>query len=245
MKQNINEIKRMQLIAGLITESEYRESLTNEDLESDLRGDLEKVSGQGPILDPVKLTELIRALKTHGGFIGDKQSYKEIANLLASNQLAKATNVIVNLDTSPKEFVYEMMEETYPELWNMLFSGDESGYIAADRPKRGLPEDLESDIRGDLEKVSGMKSGGGIDKAKVLKALFSNDERRVTRNQLDKILRQLDFQSAKEFENAWKNVGLELDIDKPGEGYTVWEDNYAGQGDYIEFVNGWKKSGSY
>ena len=230
MRQNINEIKRMQRIAGLITESEYRESLTNEDLESDLRSDLEKVSGQGPILDPVKLNALVRALKTHGGFIGDKQSYREIANLLASNQLAKAANVIVNLDTSPKEFVYEMMEETYPELWNMLFTGDESGYIAADRPKMGLPEDSE--------KASGMKSEGGIDKAKVLKALFSNDDRCVTRKQLDKILRQLDFQSAKEFENAWKSAGLELDIDKPGEGYTVWEDNYAGQGDYIEFVNG-------
>jgi len=31
MKQQINEIKRMQLIAGLITESEYRESLNEEE----------------------------------------------------------------------------------------------------------------------------------------------------------------------------------------------------------------------
>jgi hypothetical protein len=30
MKKQINEIKRMQLIAGLITESEYQESLMNE-----------------------------------------------------------------------------------------------------------------------------------------------------------------------------------------------------------------------
>ena len=30
MKQNINEIKKMQRIAGLITESEYQESLTTE-----------------------------------------------------------------------------------------------------------------------------------------------------------------------------------------------------------------------
>jgi hypothetical protein len=35
MKQPINEIKKMQLLAGLITESEYRESLMNENLESD------------------------------------------------------------------------------------------------------------------------------------------------------------------------------------------------------------------
>ena len=30
MKQNINEIKRMQRIAGIITESEYQKSLVNE-----------------------------------------------------------------------------------------------------------------------------------------------------------------------------------------------------------------------
>lgn len=41
MKQQINEFKRMQLIAGLITESEYRESLLNED-------SLEKTISFGP-----------------------------------------------------------------------------------------------------------------------------------------------------------------------------------------------------
>jgi len=35
MKQNINEIKRMQRIAGLITESEYQKSLMNEALTAD------------------------------------------------------------------------------------------------------------------------------------------------------------------------------------------------------------------
>ena len=30
MKQQLNEIKRMQLLAGLLTESEYQESLINE-----------------------------------------------------------------------------------------------------------------------------------------------------------------------------------------------------------------------
>lgn len=145
MRQNINEIKRMQLIAGLITESEYRESLTNEDLESDLRSDLEKVSGQGPILDPVKLKDLVRALKTHGGFIGDRQSYKEIADLLASNQLAKAANTIVNLDTSPNEMVYDMIKDTYPELWNILFDNKKGDYISAARPKKGLPEEKEEE----------------------------------------------------------------------------------------------------
>ena len=33
MKRQINEIKKMQLLAGLITESEYRESLMNENVE--------------------------------------------------------------------------------------------------------------------------------------------------------------------------------------------------------------------
>jgi len=34
MKKQLNEIKRMQLIAGLITESEYQESLMNEENEA-------------------------------------------------------------------------------------------------------------------------------------------------------------------------------------------------------------------
>jgi hypothetical protein len=138
MKRQINEIKRMQRIAGLITESEYRESLTNEDL-------LEKISGQGPILDPVKLKALVRALKTHGGFIGDRQSYKEIANLLVNNQLAKAANTIVNLDTSPNEMVYDMIKDTYPKLWDILFDNKKGDYISAARPKKGLPEEKEKE----------------------------------------------------------------------------------------------------
>ena len=138
MKQNINEIKRMQRIAGLITESEYRESLINEDLESDIRGDLEKVSGQGPILDPVKLKELISLLKRKAGNKGDRESYKKVADLLASNQLAKAADFIVNLDTSPKESIWGVFKFFYPELWDMMFDDDESGYIAAARPK-GTP----------------------------------------------------------------------------------------------------------
>jgi hypothetical protein len=42
MKKQINEIKKMQLLAGLITESEYRESLMNEanniPIDGELRG---------------------------------------------------------------------------------------------------------------------------------------------------------------------------------------------------------------
>jgi len=34
MKQNINEIKKMQRLAGLITESEYQESLMNEKIQN-------------------------------------------------------------------------------------------------------------------------------------------------------------------------------------------------------------------
>jgi hypothetical protein len=39
MKQQINEIKKMQLIAGLITESEYQESLINENDYDDMEDD--------------------------------------------------------------------------------------------------------------------------------------------------------------------------------------------------------------
>ena len=39
MKTQINEIKRMQQLAGLITESEYQESLMNEDEDFDMEDD--------------------------------------------------------------------------------------------------------------------------------------------------------------------------------------------------------------
>ena len=129
MKQPISEIKRMQRIAGLITESEYRESLIKENI----------------TLDPSKLKALVNALMKHGGSKGDREDYKEIAKLLISNNLANAAETINLLDTSPNEMVYDMIQDTYPELWDILFDSDEDGYIALATPKKGLPEKKEEE----------------------------------------------------------------------------------------------------
>lgn len=51
MKKQINEIKRMQLFAGVITESEYRKSLVNEEMELPKVGD--KFSYEG---DEIQIT---------------------------------------------------------------------------------------------------------------------------------------------------------------------------------------------
>ena len=49
MKQPINEIKRMQLLAGVITESEYRESQMSEAENGDMitQNDIDTLHGKG------------------------------------------------------------------------------------------------------------------------------------------------------------------------------------------------------
>jgi len=125
MKQSLNEeFRRMQKLAGIITETEYQKSVMNENI----------------TLDPIKLKLLVTALTKHGGSRDDKESYREIAKLLTSNQLAKAAETIQYLDTSPNEMVYDMINNTYPELWDILFDNEEGDYIALATPKQGLPE---------------------------------------------------------------------------------------------------------
>ena len=121
MKQILSEeFRRMQKIAGLITENELNEV--------------------NPTLDQNKLKNLILAIKQFGGSRSDKRDFSEIAKLLVNNELAKAAEMITLLDTSPNELFYEMMDETYPELWDMLFDAGEDDYIALSTPKADLNE---------------------------------------------------------------------------------------------------------
>jgi hypothetical protein len=208
MKRQINEIKKMQLLAGLITESEYQESLMIENI----------------TLDPSKLSMLVKALSKHGGSRDDKESYREIAQLLSSNQLNKAAYAIRYLDTSPKEMVYDVIIDTYPELWNMLFDNEEGDYIALATPRKGLPESKSQ--------VNENSS------SKTLENLFKGY---VYRDDLTAVLKKLNFQSTEEFEQAWEDAGLELDVfetDNNGNAiYIIWSDSYDVPGDAIEFVN--------
>jgi len=121
MKQLLSEeFRRMQKLAGLITENEINEA--------------------NPTLDQNKLKSLILAIKQFGGSRSDKRDFSEIAKLLVNNKLAKAAEMITLLDTSPNELFYEMMDETYPELWDMLFDAGKDDYIALSTPKADLTE---------------------------------------------------------------------------------------------------------
>jgi len=77
MKKQINEIKRMQLIAGLITESEYQESMTKIDESKDINQTL--TSGGFDPIDDEKL--LMKASK--------------ILSLIGGNPSAEAVNALV------------------------------------------------------------------------------------------------------------------------------------------------------
>ena len=75
MKQNINEIKRMQRIAGLITETEYRESLINEASEDEVPNEASE--------DEVPLTPKVK--KFIDKSIADAKKDGEFDNLLDSD----------------------------------------------------------------------------------------------------------------------------------------------------------------
>jgi hypothetical protein len=119
MKPILNEqLARMQKLAGIITEN-VNEAIT---------------------LDSDKLKLFTMAVNKFGGSRGDKADFLKIAKLLSSNQLAKAADAIQLVDTSPRELMYDIMMDTYPELWDMLFDNEEGDYIALATPKAGLPE---------------------------------------------------------------------------------------------------------
>jgi hypothetical protein len=119
MKPILNEqLARMQKLAGIITEN-VNEAIT---------------------LDPNKLKAFTMAVNAFGGSRGDKADFLKIAKLLSSNQLAKAAEAIQRVDTSPREIMYDIMMDTYPELHDMLFDNEEGDYIALATPKAGLPE---------------------------------------------------------------------------------------------------------
>jgi hypothetical protein len=151
MKQILSEeFRRMQKLAGLITESsdpkfdqialDYSNTAPNTPPGATAGTTPSKINEANPTLDQNKLKSLILAIKQFGGSRSDKRDFSEIAKLLVNNELAKAAEMITLLDTSPNELFYEMMDETYPELWDMLFDAGEDDYIALSTPKADLNE---------------------------------------------------------------------------------------------------------
>ena len=101
MKKSINEIKKMQRIAGLITESEYQESQLSEakDIPSILRSwEAEK---------------------------GDRLDYQTVANMIEVGRFETAAKFISDdLDTSVREMIMDIIEENNPELYKKMFGSE-------------------------------------------------------------------------------------------------------------------------
>jgi len=98
-------------------------------------------------LDANKLKLFISKIKSFGGSKYDRQDFVKIAKLLVDNKLAEASNMISLLDTSPHEWIFEVMSETYPELWDILFEDDQSGYVALAKPRMGLNENKKLKLK--------------------------------------------------------------------------------------------------
>ena len=125
MKKSINEIKKMQRIAGLITESEYQESQLSEakDIPSILRSwEAEK---------------------------GDRLDYQTVANMIEVGRFETASKFISDdLDTSVREMIMDIIEENDPELYKKMFGSEANAskftrskdldlYAAASRVSQG------------------------------------------------------------------------------------------------------------
>lgn len=108
MKKQINEIHRMQLIAGLITESEYQESIIGE--ESDT-------------IIPKSLVTRYANMKS---LFGDKAKDPSV--------ISKLIPIITdffpkNLDVSYQELVDKFGEETANQVQTVLFGAYLDGYL--------------------------------------------------------------------------------------------------------------------
>jgi hypothetical protein len=129
MKKPINEIAKMQRIAGLITENEYQEALQNEDMTSSS-------------IDPSKLQAVINRFKSFSKVRQfspeDRADFALVASNFENNELAQAAKNIQLSDQM--ELMYEKLDELYPELWEMLYDINPGDPIALSKPKTDLQE---------------------------------------------------------------------------------------------------------
>ena len=108
MKKQINEIKKMQRLAGLITESEYHESQLSEAKD---------------------IPSILRSWKAEKG---DRLDYQTVANMIEVGRVKTAAKFILDeLDTSIREMIMDIIEENDPKLFDEMFGSEGYKYNAA------------------------------------------------------------------------------------------------------------------
>jgi hypothetical protein len=118
MKQPINEIKKMQRLAGLITESEYQESQLEE------------------------AKNIPNILRKWDAEKGDRLDYQIVANMIEVGRVKTAAKFILDeLDTSIREMIMDIIEENDPKLFDEMFGSE--GY-KADASKFKRSKDIDS-----------------------------------------------------------------------------------------------------
>jgi hypothetical protein len=101
MKKPINEIKKMQRLAGLITESEYQESQLEE------------------------AKNIPNILRKWDAEPGDRLDYQTVANMIEVGRYETAAKFISDeLDTSIREMISDIIEENDPELYKKMFGSE-------------------------------------------------------------------------------------------------------------------------
>jgi hypothetical protein len=137
------EILRMQMLSGIITESEYKAKAKlkeNKEINS-----LQNISDE---------------LKSHNLRKNDKRDVDEIADLIKNNELQKAALLIQNLDTGIKELILNDIQDIDEELLNTMFDFP-SDYLTTAKAK--LKENKISKTKKPLkENFVGMGMVGNI-----------------------------------------------------------------------------------
>ncbi len=105
MKKPINEIKKLQLIAGLITESEYHESMTTE---GEAAYEYEKGKEAGEKEEEEKLKEGMLSPEAYERMAG-------LSNLKAQEAMIKAAEILMN-DLTKEGFEVEEIREFFTKL---------------------------------------------------------------------------------------------------------------------------------
>jgi hypothetical protein len=258
MKQQINEFKRMQLIAGVITESEYRESLLNED-------SLEKTISFGPytnltyydhpredtaylVVDTSdNFTKIARAVDTKGkDFYTKKQilylndKLEDLADEM-SDYLTKQgiENEVVD---SPEGYGQEIdnleIEISKDDLSKLRMTESQTDEAVSyygdinNLDKPGSPEKEEA--------MAYLETPEGMNAVNILKNLVNSES--FDLNELGRAIKKCDFKKTNHFRVAAKKAGLDLEglgtLDNSGNGdFAVRNRNYKDKGYAVVFFN--------
>ena len=235
MKKQINEIKRMQLLAGVITESEYRKSL-NEAENSNMitQNDIDTLHDKGFDIITDKDWDFVRIQKM---LFAPKADWRFLNNLLSSRNISADMDYYRGDGDKGRRKELEISKEyfdtniKYPPLGSKL---NESPFsISGDYNNMDFDGPEQEEASSYLETEEGKKA------VSILKTLVS---KKFDSDDLSNAIEKCNFEKTNYFRAAAKKAGLELEglgtVDNKGNGdFEVENSKYTDKGAAVVFFN--------